>query len=397
MKNSYKIFLRSDYPKKDGSIPVYLRVIIDRHHKDYALGISVFDPAKYWDATAREVKRCSFVDMKKINETIHDTEDRAYDILRYFRQKDIPFSISEFDVRFKNPAEIKDSFYAFAEEEIKRLEKPSPETIRSYKSYISKTKKYKPVLKFGEINQNFIEKYRAHMIASGNKLNTYHKALAWLRTICKRAREKGLMYNNPFEHIKLRREPGTREYLTMQDLEKLENLYISGTLKPGVQNALKCFLFFCECGLRFRDAKKLKHCDIHKEIYNGKPTLMIRIMQNKTGNAVSIPVTDKAIKLIEEGFKQQTAMKVTSNDTLNKHLKTISKKAEIEKNITFHVARHTFAVKAISIGIPIEVVSKLLGHTDIKTTQIYAKIPDDVKVSYMERFNTTAPIVQKSA
>ncbi len=334
MKSTYKIFLRSDYPKKDGSIPVYLRVISNRKKKDFAFGVSIFEPKKFWNEKEQRVQRCSWVNKDHINKTIKERYDRANDIIRELENHHIPLTFREFDMRFKNPIELKDSFYAFAEDQVKKLENPSPETVRSYNSYISKMKKYRPILTFGEITQDFIEQYREHMIANGNMMNTYHKALAWLRTICKRARAKGLMFSNPFEYFKVRRQPGSREALASEELESLEKLYYSGTLKLGVQNALKCFLFFCYNGLRFRDAKKLKHSDLKKETYNGKETF------------------------------------------------------------TFHIARHTFAVNCILLGIPIKVVSKLLGHTEIKTTQIYAKIVDDIEVHYMERFNDSETLLE---
>ena len=140
--------------------------------------------------------------------------------------------------------------------------------------------------------------------------------------------------------------------------------------------------------MRYRDAKRLKNSDIKKEVHNGAEKSMIRITQHKTDQLVCIPVINKAEKLIQEGFQEQTVMKMPSNQTVNKHLKTIATLAKIDKRLTFHVSRHSFAVTGISLGIPIEVVSKLLGHNDLKTTQIYTKIVEDIKVRYMERFDT---------
>ncbi len=390
MNPTYKIFLRSDYPKKNGSVPVYLRVIINRIKKDYALGVSVFEPDKYWDHKSRQIKRCSWVNMTYINGVITDGEDRAGEVFRNIRKENRPMTLAEFDKRFKNPIEIKDCFYTFATKEVEHLRKmkKAPDTIRSYKSYISKMKKYKAKLTFGEITREWVVQYHEYMIGLGNGVNTCHKALSFCRTMIKRAkRDKVVIMENPFEDYPLTKQPGVRDFLTIEEIERMEKLYLSDTLKPGVQNALKCFLFCCYNGLRYRDAKILKNMNVKKEIHDGQEILIIRILQHKTEQQVSIPVIQKAKNLIEPGFQEQTVLRLRSNTTINRHLKTIAKKLELNKRLTFHVSRHSFAVTAIIREIPIEVISKLLGHTELKTTQIYTKIVDELKIKYMKRMD----------
>ena len=127
--------------------------------------------------------------------------------------------------------------------------------------------------------------------------------------------------------------------------------------------------------------------NVKKEIHDGQEILIIRILQHKTEQQVSIPVIQKAKNLIEPGFQEQTVLRLRSNTTINRHLKTIAKKLELNKRLTFHVSRHSFAVTAIIREIPIEVISKLLGHTELKTTQIYTKIVDELKIKYMKRMD----------
>jgi site-specific recombinase XerD len=391
MKPTFKIFLRSDYPKKDGSIPVYLRVLINRKKKDYALGVSVFDPAKYWDEKTKQVRRCSWVKMDYINQTIEDAENKAGDIFRDFRRNGVSFTIDEFDRRFRNPILNTECFYSYAKDQIRKLDRPSSETIRSYNSYISKMKQFRPQLSFGELTSDFIIQYRDHMINKGNEVNTYNKALSWLKTQTKRARLDGLINNDPFERIKIRKVPGKREFLTLDELDKLENLFKKGTLTEGTQNALLVFIFYCYSGLRFRDAKNLKMTNLVTETHNGKDQCIIRTKQHKTGEWVSIPLPKKAQALIGERFKNQEVMRVPSNSTLNTHLKTIALKSGISKRLTFHVARHTFATCGLSLGIPIEVINKMMGHTNLSTTMIYARILEEKKVEYQTRWDSYKP------
>ena len=98
---------------------------------------------------------------------------------------------------------------------------------------------------------------------------------------------------------------------------------------------------------------------------------------------------DKAVKLIgeREGFDAQNVFRAPSNQVANRFLKEIATAAEIDKTVTFHVSRHTFATHSITLGIPIEVVSKLLGHTSLKNTMIYAKVVDSAKITYMDLWN----------
>ena len=88
-----------------------------------------------------------------------------------------------------------------------------------------------------------------------------------------------------------------------------------------------------------------------------------------------------------EGLPTQSLFKVPTNQVANRHLREVLANTSITKEISFHCARHTFATHSLSLGIPLVVVSKLLGHSDIKTTQIYGKIVDTVKIKEMEKWN----------
>ena len=108
---------------------------------------------------------------------------------------------------------------------------------------------------------------------------------------------------------------------------------------------------------------------------------------HKTGYMVGIPLTNKALQLIPEKSQSQTVFRVYCNKVTNRVLKELGKQYNIPKKLTCHVARHTFATVSITLGIPIEVVSKLLGHTNLKTTQVYAKIVDSVKEREMAKWD----------
>lgn len=209
-----------------------------------------------------------------------------------------------------------------------------------------------------------------------NKVNTIHKSLRFIRTFLNRAKRQGLIKNNVFENYRLKTEPSKREYLSIDELQALEALYLKN-LSSGAKNTLHYFLFCCYTGLRYSDVKRLRYKDIREnEIY---------ITMHKTKDVVSIPIIDLATKFIGFGAPNEKIFRVCVSQVANRHLKDIAKLAEINKDISFHCARHTFATFALSKGIPIEVVSKLLGHKEIATTQLYAKIVDGYKREEMKK------------
>ena len=189
------------------------------------------------------------------------------------------------------------------------------------------------------------------------------------------------MKASPFENFSVRFKDGDWEFLTIEELNLLYEHWERQTLEPSELTVLQYFLFSCYAGgLRFSDVKKLRY----DRIKNG----VIRIKLLKTGEAVVVPLVSKALKLIPAPAAGRTLVfaEAFENRHTNAVLKELVHKVGIQKHITFHCARHTFATVSLTIGIPIEVVSKLLGHRDIKTTQIYAKIVDDLKVKEMQKW-----------
>jgi len=167
-----------------------------------------------------------------------------------------------------------------------------------------------------------------------------------------------------------------------EELNKLTEAYFSGRITNFKEKEiLQYFLFACYTGLRYSDLKTLKTSSI-----NGN---MLHIKMHKTGHPVGIPLTRKAFQLLppEAKFDKDLVFHVYCNKVTNRILKQIGQQYSIQKKLTCHVARHTFATVSIILGIPIEVVSKLLGHTNLKTTQVYAKIVDSVKEREMEKWN----------
>jgi integrase len=255
-------------------------------------------------------------------------------------------------------------------------------TRSTYDTQISKLKKFRPKLSLGEIDKQFIDEYTNYMVGLGNNHNTISKARAWIKAQLNRAVDLKKISRDDVDPIEVSRIKGNREFLTIEEINKLEALLASNKLKRNLHQVLKYFLFCCYTGLRYSDIKILKY----KHILDNAT---ISIVMHKTGEPVRIPLIDQAKKFIGNGLPEQKIFRVFTDQPTNRYLKEIMKleDVKINKSISFHCARHTFATMAITIGIPIEVISRILGHTELSTTQIYAKIEDPLKEKEMKKFN----------
>lgn len=272
---------------------------------------------------------------------------------------------------------MKSKLVSFRDFFLTQLEKKkstiSQESFFTYKTALTKILQFKPDINFADIDEDLIGEYRQWMIERGNNENTVSKSLRTLRTFTNLAVRYGVIEKNPFQWYRIKKVNGKRQFLTISEFDIIFKEYQSNLFKGIEKDIIRLFLFSCTTGLRYGDLKKFNTGCIEDGI--------IKLRMHKTGHDVSIPLSTKAKHLLDDGLK------VYCNKVTNRHLKTALRKSGIEKKVTFHVARHTFATISVTLGMPIEVVSKLLGHTDIKTTQIYAKVVDDVKIKEMSKWN----------
>ena len=198
---------------------------------------------------------------------------------------------------------------------------------------------------------------------------------------------------NPFNQFQLKFEKYDRQYLSERELQLIENTSFNNDRLERVKD---CFLFSCYTGLSYIDVKELTANQITKGIDNN---YWIFTKREKTNETVKVPILPQAMDIINkykdisENGTSKPLLPLSSNQKTNSYLKEMATAIGIHKNITFHVARHTFATTVmLSNGVPIETVSKLLGHTKLSTTQIYArvvetKISEDIQ-NLLIRFRT---------
>ena len=226
--------------------------------------------------------------------------------------------------------------------------------IVDFEQYI---RKYKPATRMGCTNNGAMK----HMERL-KKMSRLAVKLEWLE-------------KDPFINYKLRFEKTERQFLTERELQLIDET----TFKvPSTQHVKDLFIFACYTGLSFIDVSELKIDHLVKGM-DGNDWLYTK--RTKTDEPLKIPLLPKAMEIIDK-YKSNASLlengrllPIYSNQMINRTLRDIATACGIRKKITFHVARHTFATAiTLSNGVPIETVSKLLGHTKLSTTQIYARV-----------------------
>lgn len=244
---------------------------------------------------------------------------------------------------------------------------------------------------FAKINTDFVKGFIAYLRTaanfnyekSKNKLkeeiisqNTQYNLFKKFSWVISKAVKEDILAANPLNKLdssdKPKPEEGQREFLTIDEIKKLMDT-------PSKDDMLKrAFLFCCLVGLRYSDVKNLRWSDLIKD-NNGETILRLRVI--KTKRCEDLPISDAALKWLPENIGSENGLiySLSKNDNSNRKLEHWCASAGIKKKITFHCSRHTAATLNLSLGTPIEIVSKLMGHKKISTTQIYAKIIDENK------------------
>lgn len=244
-----------------------------------------------------------------------------------------------------------------------------------------------------QIRYPIIREFEQYLMCDkGLSYNTSIKFLQFTKKITNRAIKSGWLKVDPFHEYKLGLKETDRPYLTEKEIQSIQQKQFKHIRLDQVKDI---FLFSCYTGLAYSDVKKLCKAEIEKTP-NG--LWWIKTRRQKTKQRSQIPILAKAMEIIEKYTDlsklsaQDLLLPVISNQKMNAYLKEIADIIGIEKNLTFHVARHTFATTVtLQNGISIESVSRMMGHSNIKTTQHYARIVDqkiaDEMLAMSQRIN----------
>lgn len=279
-------------------------------------------------------------------------------------------------VRKKEPATI--TFLAFARASVKSSDK-RPNTKENLLSTVTQLEQFRPGLDFADLNYTMLKDFESWLREQGKGVNTVAKHLRQLRTLCNEAINDGYMPADayPFRKFKIRQEKGKHEFLTPDELQRLESVVLADGRHRHVLDA---FLFCCYTGLRYSDFVALTTSNL--VLINRKKWLFLKMQ--KTNIEIKLPLQllydGKSLQILYRYPSIEELAAIPSNCETNRLLSEIGKLAGVKKHFTYHTARHTCATLLVHQGVPITTVQKVLGHTSVKTTQIYSEVLSDTIV-----------------
>lgn len=286
-------------------------------------------------------------------------------------KRGVPATLSLLKDAMKKNRPVNVTFPVFAKEYVTHSDRRESTKENLYTT-ITVLQEFRPGLDFKDITYTFLKDFEVYLREKGNGINTVAKHLRQLRTLVNEAINQGYIHADayPFRKFKIKQEKGRHEFLTPDELKKLENLEVSDR---KLRHVLDAFLFCCYVGLRYSDFCQLTPANFIR--VNGKRWLHFKSI--KTGIELRLPLhllfEGKALYILDR-YNIAEFASLGSNSEVNKCLAQISEMARIKKHVTYHTARHTCATLIIHQGVPITTVQRLLGHTSVKTTEIYSEI-----------------------
>ncbi len=378
-------------PNKVGVLPIYMRITYNRKKAELHTGFTC--TKKEWNESNQNTRTSTTV-----NKKLSDKKAAVYSYLEELEKENKPVSAALLKDLLTGKTRVKTRVLEYLEnhiEEIVTRAQIKTISVNKYRQSLTTLKtfipeKYKvPDLTMDQIGYEFINSYDLYLKKSLNlHKNTINKYHSRLRTLLLRALAEGIISKQPYANFKLITEKTDREFLSQEDLSKVIAKDLSHN--KSLDKVKDLFVFSCYTGLRFQDAQNLTTGNLTS--YNKKAFL--RFAQEKTGRAIDIPLLPVAKKILDK-YKDEPERKILgkllpkiSNQKVNSYLKVISDLAELKKTLTHHMARHTFATTiCLNNGMPMEDVSKLLGHSSLKTTAIYGRITQDRLQKSMAKIN----------
>jgi integrase len=368
-----KLYCKKSRLKKNGEAPIYYVIKLKAKEKLLFSGKTI--KPSLFDNESGEIK--NKVRYGKLNSCLTTEKVRFNNIILDLEYKKETITFEKILSCFKSPTENK-CFIEFFSNELDAIKNGiAKKTYKDYLVSLNNLKEYRQSLSFDDLDYKFLQQYEIWLksVKQRNQNSRYHNFAA-IRKFLNLARKYGYTSNYPFENFKFKQKTVEREYLTEMELLDLQKLYCSGTLSERLNTTLAHFLFTCYTGIAGDDLR-------HKERLNFNGDLLT-FERGKTKKLVKVPLSNRAQslkdKILNSSLKQ-------SESRTNTDLMEIMKIAKINKHITYHAGRHTFAIISLMKGISLSVISKVLGHTSTKTTEIYAKVVDDLLNTEMSKWN----------
>lgn len=378
----FSYLCRSTRLNEEGRSPIVLRINYRGERKDIFTGLYCF--SDNWDSDFGRVSRAEekAATINKNLDLILRKSNHAFDELNFSGNS---FTIDELIDKIKGKEAKPTLLIDFLEEGNKKMKKKVgiDMTLKTYWKYRRGLEYMKEFLQAEfkvknfsllKVNSEFMESY-FQFLRHERKLshNSACKYFSCVKTIFLPAINSGEIKSNPFYGLKINPKKVHKQFLTQSEVDKLVKVKLES---PDLNLKRDIFLFACYTGLAYIDIRQLSSSHIVKEANNA---WHIRKPRQKTDEESIIPLLPAAFKILKKytptGDITDLGWYICSNQKMNKGLKIIGEKAGLSKELHMHLARYTFATTVTLMnGVPIESVSKMLGHASIKQTEEYAKV-----------------------
>ena len=383
---SILFYLKRVKVNAQGLAPIFQRITIKGRRLDNSIGKFV-DPDK-WHSEMFKMRGTS-EEARSINGHLDNLKSKILNVEKNLIKKDIPVNFESFKNELTGKKERERMLVPIFQEhnrKIKELvgQEYAPGTLERYETSLKHTKdfifwKYNITdINIEKIDHSFITEYEFYLRSERKCANnTAVKYIKNFHKIINQCLANGWLNKDPFANYKAKVKEVVRDFLSEAEIEQMMNKEF---VSERLELVRDIFVFSCFTGLAYIDVKQLTLDNISLGIDGDKWIFKNR---QKTDTASKIPVLPMAQSIINKYAEhpvcknEKRLLPILSNQKMNAYLKEIADVCGIKKDLTFHIARHTFATTiTLSNGVPLETVSKMLGHTSLKTTQHYAKILD---------------------
>jgi site-specific recombinase XerD len=383
---SLLFYLRKDRLNEKKQAPIFLRITVDGQRA--AVAANRFIEESRWNPEAGRAKGNTET-IKELNDYLLSIESSVHAHQRHLLDHGKVITAEALRNAFLGLNENKHTLlevFRYHNDQIRQMAGKdfAEATITRYETTLEHIKKFISVqykrsdMHLTELNYKFVTDLEHYLKTKKEGRCNHNSTLKYIRNfrkIINMAVANNWLDKDPFLNFKAKLEDSKRTHLTTEELHAIETKAIS---IPRVDAVRDIFVFACYTGLAYADVAKLTPDHIQTGIDGRK---WIYTNRTKTENKSNVPLFPPALAIIEK-YKATAECKyngvllpVRSNQKMNLYLKDLADLCDIKKQLTFHVARHTFATTVtLTNGVPIESVSSMLGHKSIRTTQIYAKV-----------------------
>ena len=364
---------------KEGNAPLYITFYLGKEKLMLPCKVSV--PAAKFDEKSGLLKGNS-KEAKDINLIVSNLKARVNDILVKFRLRNQALTKDIFMREYNNPSDYK-TFHDFVKEHMKTYSRRiEMGTFKHHLSCMKKFKAYNELLQFQDLTPDYLTDYLIYMKKElGNTEITAQRNMSTIKIYVTAAYRKGYIEENPFQEFHIKRIKSDVDYLTEEELMQFVQLYYQRTLPEKLQLTLAFFLFMCFTSMHITDARMF----CIEQVNNDVLTYYRVKNRNCKPEPIKIPMPVPAEKLREEG---RLFRNVQCDQVVNRQLKAIAKELGINKKISAKTGRHTFATIYLRKTKDLSSLQKLLGHSNIRETMIYAHVMDESKREGMQCFNS---------